>query len=89
MINNNTIRSDIPNPNLEPELYHLVMTYQIHTCNTKCGGPAPTGERCKKGFPRPYCPCTYYDNESFRYTYHCIYQHDKWVVPYYAPTLLI
>jgi DNA replication protein DnaC len=89
MINNNTIRSDVPDPNLEPELYHLVMTYQIHTCNAKCGGPAPSGERCKKGFPRPYSPCTYYDNESFRYTYRCINQLDRWVVPYHAPTLLI
>jgi hypothetical protein len=89
MINNNTIRSDVPDPNLEPELYHLVMTYQIHTCNAKCGGPAPSGERCKKGFPRPYSPCTYYDNNSFRYTYRCINHFDRWVVPYHAPTLLI
>src|SRR5271154_1569708 len=89
MINNNTIRSDIPDPNLESELYHLVMTYQIHTCNAKCGGQAPTEERCKKGFPRPYSPRTYYDNESFRYTYRCINQYDRWVVPYHAPTLLI
>ncbi|RGB35673.1 hypothetical protein C1646_759076 [Rhizophagus diaphanus] len=55
MINNNTIRSDIHDPNIEPELYHLVMTYQIHTCNAKCGGPAPSGERVKKvGWVVPY-----------------------------------
>ncbi|RIA97549.1 hypothetical protein C1645_813969 [Glomus cerebriforme] len=89
MINNNTIRSDVPDPNLELELYYLVMTYQIHTCNAKCGGPVPSGERCKKGFPKPYSSCTYYDNESFHYTYHCINQLDRWVVPYHAPTLLI
>jgi hypothetical protein len=89
MINNNTIRSDVPDPNLEPDLYQLVMTYQIHTCNAKCNGPAPAGERCKKGFPRPYSPRTYYDHQSFHYTYRCINPLDRWVVPYHAPTLLI
>ena len=44
MINNNTIISDVPDPNLEPELYHLVITYQIHTCNAKCGEPTPSGK---------------------------------------------
>ncbi|RHZ48020.1 hypothetical protein Glove_562g16 [Diversispora epigaea] len=37
MINENTIRSDIPDPQIEPELYQLVMNYQIHTCNERCG----------------------------------------------------
>jgi hypothetical protein len=52
MIENNIIRSDIPNPEQEPELYQKVLTYQIHRCDPlKCGGPTPSGEQCKKGFP--------------------------------------
>ncbi|CAG8746080.1 23821_t:CDS:2, partial [Gigaspora rosea] len=45
MINQNTIRSTLPNPTLEPELYRKVNNLQIHTCNSKCGGPAPTNSR--------------------------------------------
>jgi hypothetical protein len=37
MIAENLIRSDLPDPNTEPELYQLVLTHQIHTCNpNKC-----------------------------------------------------
>jgi hypothetical protein len=90
MIEENLIRSDIPDPDLEPELYRLVISHQIHTCNpTKCGGPAPPGQVCKKKFPRPYSPITYYDAEQSRYIYRCVNERDRWVVPYHAPTLLI
>ncbi len=89
MIDDNVIKSDVSDLNFEPELYQLVINYQIHTCNEKCGGPASSGERCKKGFLRSYFPYIYYDNKSFYYTYHYINQLDRWVVPYYAPTLLI
>jgi hypothetical protein len=90
MIAENLIRSDLPDPILEPELYQLVITHQIHTCNpTKCGGPAPPGQTCKKNFPRPYSPITYYNANEFRYTYRCVTERDRWVVPYHAPTLLI
>src|SRR5687768_13176885 len=30
LISQNTIRADMPDPMLEPELYHLVLKYQIH-----------------------------------------------------------
>ena len=40
----------MPDPNLEPELYELVKKHQIHTCDSRCGGPMPNGLRCKKGF---------------------------------------
>ena len=44
MITENLIRSDLPDSNLEPELYQLVLSHQIHTCNpNKCGGPVPPG----------------------------------------------
>ncbi|GBC10072.1 hypothetical protein RclHR1_09310007 [Rhizophagus clarus] len=63
MIAENLIRSDLPNPNTEPELYQLVLAHQIHTCSPKkCGGPAPPGQVCKKKFPHrwvvPYHPAT-------------------------------
>ena len=52
MIANNVIRADLPDPDLEPELYNYVKQHQIHTCSYgKCGGPALPGQRCKKNFP--------------------------------------
>src|SRR6266540_5724171 len=36
MISNNVIRSTIPDPLYEPELYAAVISNQIHTCNQKC-----------------------------------------------------
>ena len=51
MISNDVIRSTIPDPLLEPELYAAVVTNQIHTCNAKYRGPAAPGQMCKKGFP--------------------------------------
>lgn len=89
MISENVIRSDVPDPNLEPELYECVMRLQIHSCNSKCDGPAPYGERCKKGFPQPFSPHTYADPNNLRYTYRCVNPLDQWVVPYHASTLLI
>ncbi|CAJ0832299.1 3208_t:CDS:2 [Entrophospora sp. SA101] len=41
MISENVIQSDVPDPNLEPELYECVMRLQIHSCNSKCDGPVP------------------------------------------------
>jgi len=43
LIDSNIIRADMPDPNLEPELYELVKKHQIHTCDSRCGGPAPNG----------------------------------------------
>jgi len=66
MITNNVIRADLPDPDLEPELYNYVKQHQIHTCSYgKCGGPAPPGQRCKKNFPRPFASETYYNNDDF------------------------
>src|SRR3954451_22258682 len=39
---------DMSDPNLEPELYELVKKHQIHTCDSRCEGPAPLGSHCKK-----------------------------------------
>jgi DNA replication protein DnaC len=89
MINDNVIRTDLPDPEREPELYALVRTHQIHTCDSRCGGPATPGETCKKGFPRPYSECTYEDPNKSRFIYKCTKEQDRWVVPYHAPTLYI
>lgn len=83
------IRSDLPDAQLEPELYRAVVTHQIHTCTpTQCGGPAPSTGRCKKGFPRPFSASTYQDGDSLRYVYECRSTADQYVVPYHPATLL-
>ncbi|CAG8743659.1 14671_t:CDS:1, partial [Dentiscutata heterogama] len=89
MISLNTIRSTLPDPNLEQELYQKVCAFQIHTCSSKCGGPAPSGSTCKKGFPRPFSESTHYDPNNYRYTYKCLTPEDQWIIPYHAPTLMI
>ncbi|GBC21999.2 DNA helicase PIF1, ATP-dependent [Rhizophagus irregularis DAOM 181602=DAOM 197198] len=89
LIDSNVIRADMPDPDLEPELYELVKKHQIHTCNSHCGGPALPGSRCKKGFPQPYSNTTYEDPNSLRYIYRRTKEEDLYVVPYHAPTLLL
>src|SRR5256714_724843 len=89
LIDSNVIRADLPDPNLEPELYELVKKHQIHTCDSRCGGPAPDGSRCKKGFPQPYSETTHEDPNSLRYIYRRIKEEDLYVVPYHAPTLFL
>ena len=89
LIDSNVIRADMPDPNLEPELYELVKKHQIHTCDSRCGGPAPPGSRCKKGFPQPYSNTTHEDPNSLRYIYRRTKEEDLYVVPYHAPTLFL
>ena len=89
MIANDVIRSTMPDPLYEPELYSAVIANQIHTCNEKCQGPAVPGQTCKKGFPRPFSQTTHYEEGNSRYVYKCLTENDSWVVPYHAPTLLI
>ncbi|GES90087.1 Pif1-like helicase domain-containing protein [Rhizophagus clarus] len=87
MIENDVIRSTIPNPLYE--LYAAVLANQIHTCNSKCQGPAPPGYMCKKGFPRPYSQTTHYVINESRYIYKCLTEADSWVVPYHPAILLL
>lgn len=89
MINENLIRSDLPDPNTEPELYEKVKANQIHTCSSKCDGPAAPGHTCKKGFPHPFSSCTYFDTDTQRYIYKCTKPEDQWVVPYHPQTLMV
>ncbi|GBB97346.1 hypothetical protein RclHR1_29720001 [Rhizophagus clarus] len=88
-LRNNVIRADLPDSEKEPELYKLVKTHQIHTCDLRCGEPAAPGEVCKKGFSRPYSEYTYEDPNSSRFIYKCTKEQDRWIVPYHAPTLFI
>ncbi|GES75098.1 Pif1-like helicase domain-containing protein [Rhizophagus clarus] len=76
MIAENIIRSDLPDPITESELYAKVKANQIHTCSIKCGGQPAPGHTCKKGFPQPFSPYTYYDNDTHRYIYKCIKPED-------------
>jgi len=89
MIENDVIRSTMPDPLYEPELYAAVLANQIHTCNALCQGPAPPGQTCKKGFPRPYSTTTHYEQGNSRYVYKCLTEADSWVVPYHPQILLI
>ena len=89
MINENLIRSDLPDSNTEPDLYAKVKANQIHTCSLKCEGPAPPGHTCKKGFPRPFSSNTYFDVNTQHYIYKCTKPEDQWIVPYHSQTLMI
>ncbi|CAH1766630.1 3589_t:CDS:2, partial [Entrophospora sp. SA101] len=90
LIAKNTICADVPDPLLEPELFQLVTTYQIHRCvGEKCGDPGTNANPCKKGFPQPLSNFTYCEQNSKRYIYRRTKDEDCWVVPYHPETLLI
>ena len=89
MISNDVIRSTIPDPLYEPQLYAAVIANQIHTCNEKCQGPAPPSQTCKKGFSRPLSETTHYDEGNSHYIYKCLTEADSWVVPYHPAILLL
>lgn len=65
MINLNTIRSTLLNPNLEPELYQKVYALQLHTCNSKCSEPVLSSFKYKKEFFRFFAECIYYDPNNY------------------------
>ena len=47
MIDEHIIRPDKQN---EPEIYEKVVKHQIYTSLQRCGGPASSGQQCKRGF---------------------------------------
>jgi len=56
-----------------------VVKHQLHMCSPQqCGGPAPLGQQCKHGFPRPYSPVTYYKSEQLLYVTYIVVS-DQWV----------
>ncbi|CAG8558505.1 12507_t:CDS:1 [Ambispora leptoticha] len=75
MISTNVIRSTVPDPEHESELYAAVLANQIHTCDARCQGPAIPA--CKKRFPRPFSETTHYEENNSRYTYKCLSQADS------------
>jgi len=88
MIQEDWIRADIPDPNLEPMLYYLVMRYQIHHCQDHiCGGVRRFGT-CKKGAPWPVSDHTFHEPGNPRYTYRRG-PADTRVSPYNAELLLL
>ena len=90
MISDKFIRADIPDPNIEPELYRLVIQYQVHECKTHiCGGPgAGQDGKCKKGFPCDIAEYTHHRRGDKRYTYERT-ERDLYVSPYNAELLLL
>src|SRR3954462_10042106 len=89
LIQDNYIRADMPDPIQEPELFHLVNRYQRHTCRPHlCGGPAPSGMVCRKGFPFPISHITKPDATGLRYIYCRPNAASQWLSPY-NPILLL
>ena len=69
MIEEGFIRADIPDPELEPLLYYLVMRYQIHHCQDHIYGGVERFGTCKKGAPWPVSDRTFHEPGNPRYTY--------------------
>jgi len=63
------IRANVPDPDIEPELYRLVTTFQVHHCDHRCRPQGQTDEPCSKGFPQPLSQTTHCSGNSLRYLY--------------------
>ncbi|CAN6555560.1 unnamed protein product [Malus baccata var. baccata] len=78
------VRAEIPNEDVEPQLYNVVLKHMIHG---PCGIHNPqspcmkNGRSCKRKYPKPFAPVTVQGNDSYP-----IYQ--SWVIPY-NPWLLL
>jgi hypothetical protein len=83
------ISSELPDPNIQPELFDLVKKFMVHgLCgNTNPNAPCMKDEKCCKGFSKPFCDQT---TISYTVTHHCnigqTYEvngkHNRWIVPY-------
>lgn len=83
------IRADIPDPEMESELYELVLMHQIHHCHIHlCGRDDTMTGPCRKGFPAELSPITFQKPGEVRYTYRRLTEADQYVVPY-CPQLLL
>jgi len=72
---------DLPDLELESELYQKILTYQIHRYDPlKCSSPTPPGKQYKKGFLKQFSNITYIDQNSNKYIYKYIKLSDQWVV---------
>jgi len=64
---NRIISAEIPNPNTQKELYHLVKTHMIHgPCGlSKTSSPCMKNNKCSKFFPKNWQEETIVDQEGF------------------------
>ena len=83
------IRANVPDPDIEPELYRLVTTFQVHHCDHRCRPQGQTDGPCSKGFPQPLSQTTHCSGNSLRYLYRRTKEEDWIVIPYNPETLLI
>ena len=56
------ICAEIPDPNLDPELYALVKTWMLHG---PCGNRCLVNGRCNKKFPKPFMRNTMSDRDGY------------------------
>lgn len=88
LIEKNFIRTDMPDPILEPELWQAVTKHQIHTCIAHhYRGPVEYGQ-CKKGFPVPLSHSIHNTTSEIYYIYWRNKCEDQYVVPY-IPIILL
>ncbi|RHZ48674.1 hypothetical protein Glove_543g106 [Diversispora epigaea] len=83
------IQVDVPNPLIEPDLHHLVITFQKYHCNHRCRTYDSTDKQYSKGFPQPLSERTYCSSNNLRYVYCRTKQEDQIIIPYHPETLLI
>ena len=90
------IRAELPNPELEPELYRIVSTTMMHQCSP---GRCLQQGVCSKGFPKDFADSTSFDSDTGRVIYkrrddgarvesNGNYLDNRYVVPY-NPYLLL
>ncbi|KAB2625677.1 hypothetical protein D8674_017337 [Pyrus ussuriensis x Pyrus communis] len=61
------VRAEIPNEDVEPQLYNVVLKHMIHG---PCGihnlqSPCMKNGSCKRKFPKPFAPVTVQGNDSY------------------------
>ncbi|XP_026419749.1 uncharacterized protein LOC113315708 [Papaver somniferum] len=60
------VRAEIPDPNVEPELYEAVLKHMIHMpCSLSTDSVCKKNEKCKKKFPKNFAPATLEGEDSY------------------------
>jgi hypothetical protein len=55
-------RATLPDPDTEPELFHIVTSSMLHSCGQRCQGE---DGKCTKGYPRPFQAETRIDKDGY------------------------
>lgn len=86
MINEDVISAEMP---LDYALLRLVLKYQVHRHSEKICGVKENDyvTVCKKGFPAPKSPITYFDSKQRRFVYKRTTELSRWISPYIASHL--